>query len=337
MFRVANTHATRITLHGLHVCANQHQYSTMPLSNHPAAPYPWQVDFFLLAAIWGASFLFMHQAAPEFGPLGVAAGRVGIAALLLMPLALLRGQGAAMCRHWRAIVAVGLFNAGIPFVCYAFALLYIPTGITSILNATTPMFTTCVAWLWLGRRPGKWRLLGLLIGFAGVALLTSSKGTPHGQGAAAGSSQLLAMAACLVATLCYGIAASASKKYLSGVPALAVAAGSNLGAFVLLLAPTLVWGPRHMPSQHAWLALLAVGVFCTGIAYALYYRMIQTTGPAIASATTYLVPVFALAYGYIFLHERITPAMLGYGAVIALGTALTTLAPAGKAADVRKP
>ncbi len=293
-------------------------------------PYPWQIDFFLLASMWGASFLFMHEAAPEFGAIGVAAGRVGIAALMLLPLALARGLGAAMVIHWRAIAAVGLFNAAIPFACYAFALLYIPTGITSILNATTPMFTACVAWLWLGQRPSKLRLLGLVIGFIGVALLTSSKSLPAGQTAAQGSSQLLAMLACLLATLCYGIAASASKKYLSGVPALAVAAGSNLWAFALLLVPTLIWGPRHMPSQHAWLALAAVGVFCTGIAYVLYYRLIQSTSPALASTVTYLVPVFALLYGRVFLQEQITPAMLGCGAIIVLGTALSTLAPAGK-------
>lgn len=303
----------------------------MPPINHPATPYPWQIDFFSLAAIWGASFLFMHVAAPEFGPIGVATGRVGIAALMLIPLAIARGLGAEILKHWRVITVLGLFNTGIPFVCYAFALLYIPTGITSILNATTPMFTACVAWLWLGQRPGKVRLLGLLIGFTGVALLTGSKNLPAAASSGSGgSAQLLAMAACLLATLCYGIAASATKKYLSGVPALAVAAGSNLGAFAALLLPALIWGPRQMPGQHAWMALGAVGALCTGVAYVMYYRLIQSTSPALASTVTYLVPVFALLYGRIFLQEAITPAMLGCGAIIVLGTALSTLAPAGK-------
>ena len=174
----------------------------MPPINHPATPYPWQIDFFSLAAIWGASFLFMHVAAPEFGPIGVATGRVGIAALMLIPLAIARGLGAEILKHWRVITVLGLFNTGIPFVCYAFALLYIPTGITSILNATTPMFTACVAWLWLGQRPGKVRLLGLLIGFTGVALLTGSKNLPAAASSGTGgSAQLLAMAACLLAPL----------------------------------------------------------------------------------------------------------------------------------------
>jgi drug/metabolite transporter (DMT)-like permease len=283
-----------------------------------------------MAAVWGASFLFMHIAGPEFGPLATSALRVGIAALVLLPLVLARGQGAAMLRYWRPIAAIGLFNAGIPFACFTFALMHISTGLTSILNATMPLFTALVAWIWFGHRPGPARLLGLAIGFAGVALLVISKSSVGRPGvtAASGGQQVLAMAACLCATLCYGIAACASRKYLATVPSIAVAAGSNLSAAVLLLVPAMWWGPRSMPSVSAWMAIAAVGVFCTALAYALYYRMIQTTGPAITSTVTYVVPLFALFYGYLFLHETITPAMLGYGALILLGTALSALAPA---------
>ncbi len=304
----------------------------MPSSSPSAqAPYPWQIDFFVMSAVWGASFLFMHVAGPEFGAIATAAMRVGIAAALLLPLVVLRGQAGAMWRHWRVIAVVGIFNAGIPFACFSFALLSISTGLSSILNATTPLFTACVAWLWLGQKPGKWRLLGLLVGFSGVALLVSTRNTAGAPVSAQAGNQLLAMAACLLASLCYGIAACTSKKYLAGVPALSVATGSNLAAFAMLLLPALWWAPRQMPSQNAWLAIAAVGVLCTGMAYVLYYRLIQTAGPAIASTITYLVPIFALGYGRIFLNEPITPAMLGCGAVILLGTALSTLAPAPKA------
>ena len=235
-----------------------------------------------------------------------------------------------MLRHWRPIAAVGLFNAGIPFACFTFALMHISTGLTSILNATMPLFTALVAWVWLGNRPGPVRLLGLAIGFAGVALLVVSKSSAGQAGVAAASSsqQVLAMAACLCATLCYGIAACASRKYLASVPSIAVTAGSNLSAVILLLVPAVWWGPRSMPGAPAWMAIAAVGIFCTALAYALYYRMIQTTGTAITSTVTYVVPLFALLYGRLFLHETVTSAMLGYGALILLGTALSALAPA---------
>ncbi len=282
-----------------------------------------------MAAVWGASFLFMHIAGPEFGPLATSALRVGIAALVLFPLVLARGQGAAMLRYWRPIAVIGLFNAGIPFACFTFALMHISTGLTSILNATMPLFTALVAWVWFGQRPSPVRLLGLAIGFAGVALLVVSKSSVGQPGvtAASGGQQVLAMAACLCATLCYGIAACASKKYLASAPSIAVTAGTNLSAAVLLLVPAVWWGPRSMPSVSAWMAIAAVGIFCTAMAYVLYYRMIQTTGPAITSTVTYVVPLFALFYGYLFLHETITPAMVGYGALILLGTALSALGP----------
>lgn len=291
------------------------------------APYPWPIDFFILAAVWGASFLFMHVAGPAFGPVATSAMRVGIAALVLLPLVLMRGLHGTVRTHWRPIAAVGLFNAAIPFTCFTFALLYIPTGLTSILNATTPLFTTLVAWVWLRQRPGLWRVVGLAIGFSGVVLLAVNRPAADQTGAMAanGVQQLLAMGACLCATLCYGIAACASRKYLAAVPSLAVTAGSNLSAALVLLVPALWWAPRSMPGPQAWAAIVAVGVVCTALAYVLYYRLIQTQGPAVTSTVTYVVPVFALLYGSLFLHETVTPAMLGSGGLVILGTALSTL------------
>lgn len=123
------------------------------------------------------------------------------------------------------------------------------------------------------------------------------------------------------------IAACISRKYLVAVPALAAASGSNACAAALLLLPAIVWGPRTLPSASAWAAIVAVGTVCTALPYVLHYRLIQTAGPAIASTVTYVVPSFALFYGHVFLREAITPAMLGYGAMILLGTAFSTLMP----------
>lgn len=291
---------------------------------------PWITDFLLLAAIWGSSFLFMRLSTVEFGALPTAALRVAIASLFLLPLLWLRGLGPVLRQHWKPVFLVGVLNSGIPFACYAFALLYITTGLSSILNATVPLFGALVAWVWLKDRPGGSRILGLVIGFAGVALLASGKAglRSPAPGTTTGSmdfwAPMLAIGACLVATLCYGIAASFTKRYLGGLPPLVTATGSQIGATLGLALPALAFWPATMPGLTAWLALLASGVVCTGVAYILYFRLIETTGPARALAVTFVVPVFALLYGMAFLGESITPWMIGCGAVILLGTSLST-------------
>jgi drug/metabolite transporter (DMT)-like permease len=276
----------------------------------------------LLASFWGSSFLFMRISTVEFGPIATAAVRVSIAAAFLWPILIYKGLGGELRQHWKPIFFVGLLNSGIPFACYAFALLSITTGLSSLLNATVPMFGALVAWLWLRDRPTLSRLLGLVIGFAGVAMLAWDKAsfTPDASGVAPG----WAVLACLLACLCYGIAASFTKRHLSGLPPLVTATGSQLGAALGLALPALWLRPAHMPGPAAWLALLAVGIVCTGLAYVLYFRIMVNAGPERALAVTYMVPVFALLYGLVFLGEAITPWMLICAAVIILGTALST-------------
>lgn len=280
------------------------------------------IDFVLLAAIWGSSFLFMRLAVVEFGALPTAAVRVAIAAAFLLPILLWKRQGSVLVRHWKPVFLVGLLNSGIPFACYSFALLYITTGLSAILNATVPLFGAVVAWLWLRDRPNASRALGLVVGFAGVALLASGKASfkPDASGVASG----WAVVACLVATLCYGISASFTKRYLGGLPPLVTATGSQIGATLGLALPALWLWPAQTPGAGAWLALVVVGVLCTGIAYILYFRLIENAGPARALAVTFLVPVFALVYGVLLLGETITPLMIGSGLVIIVGTSLST-------------
>jgi len=275
-------------------------------------------DFLVLSALWGASFLFMRVAAVEFGALPTAGLRVTVAALFLVPILLWRGQWPALRAHYRPILFVGLLNSGIPFALLSWAVLSITTGLASILNATVPLFGALVAWAWLKDRPNAPRTLGLLIGFAGVALLAGGKASFKAGGTG------WAVVACLAATLCYGIAASFTKRYLTGIPPLATATGSQLGAMLGLALPTLWLWPASPPGMRAWGAIVGVGVLCTGIAYILYFRLIALAGPARALAVTFLVPVFAVAYGAVVLGERITLWMLVCGMVIVLGTALST-------------
>jgi drug/metabolite transporter (DMT)-like permease len=280
------------------------------------------IDFLLLAAIWGSSFLFTRIAVVEFGALPTAWLRVAIAAAFLVPLLLLRGLGPDFKRRWRAVTLIGLLNSGLPFALFAFALLSITTGLSAILNATVPLFGAIVAWAWLKDGLTGSRVLGLVLGFVGVALLAGDKAGLRPDATTADAAW--AIGACLAATVCYAIAASATKRYLTGVPPLVIATGSQVGATAGLALPALWLAPAYMPGVAAWLSLAVVGVLCTGIAYILYFRLIERTGPARALAVTFLVPVFAISYGVAFLGEQVTPWMLGCGAVIVLGTALST-------------
>lgn len=286
------------------------------------AASPWLADFVGLAALWGSSFLFMRIAAADLGAMPTAALRVGIGALFLWPLLHLRGQSGLLRLHWKPIFFVGVLNSGIPFVLYAFAVMHISTGLSSILNATVPLFGALVAWLWLGDRPGLSRGLGLAIGFGGVVLLAG--GQVGLQTGATGLTPIWAVLACLGATSCYALAASFTQKHIPPLPSLVVATGSQIGAGLALAGPALWWRPDHLPSWSSWAALLALGVLCSGVAYVLYFRLIERAGPARALTVTYLIPVFAIAYGVVLLGESVTLWMLLCGAIVLAGTALAS-------------
>ena len=283
------------------------------------------IDFVLLAAIWGASFMLMRLGAAEFGVFVTAFLRVLMAALFLLPLLWWRGQWPQLRAKFKPILLVGALNSGIPFALFGFAVLHISTGLSSILNATTPLWGAVVAWLWLQDRLNTSRMLGLVIGFFGVAALSWSKASfTATAGLALDSLSGWAVLACLAATLCYGIAASYTKKYLTGVAPMASATGSQIGAAVILIIPALATMPSAAPSWKAWAAIIFLAFFCTALAYVMYFRLIARAGPARAVAVTFLIPVFGVLYGSVLLNETITQSMVVWGAVIVLGTALST-------------
>ena len=232
-------------------------------------------EFILLAALWGASFLFMRLGTLEFGPLPTAGLRVAIASLALLPVMLSRGLWPQLRQHWKPVMICGLINSAIPFALFSFALLSISTGLSSILNATVPLFGALVAWLWLGDKPGTSRTVGLVIGFIGVALLASGKASfkPDASGAVTAWGIL----ACLLATISYAVAASFTRRYLSGLNSLMVATGSQIGAALGLALPTLLMWPAQAPSLKAWGALLALGILCTAVAYVLFFLLIEVS------------------------------------------------------------
>lgn len=275
-------------------------------------------EFVALGAIWGSSFLFTRISGNEFGVLPTAGVRVCIGALVLLPVLWFSGHAAALRQHAGPVLLVGMLNCAFPFSLFAFAVMSISTGLTGILNATVPLFGAVIAWLWLKEQPSKLSVLGLVIGFGGVVTLAVDKASFKSGGSG------WAVLACLLATALYGLAASYTKRYLSGVHPLATATGSQIGAALGLALPTFWFWPARNPGASAWLAMAALGVVCTGTAYVLYFRLIERIGPQRAIAVTFLVPMFAVVYGTLFMGERLTLSMLAGGAIVVCGTALST-------------
>jgi drug/metabolite transporter (DMT)-like permease len=279
-------------------------------------------ELLLLAAIWGSSFLFMRLGAAEFGPVALSFVRVAGAALLLVPLMLWRGDGAAWRTHGRAIASVGIINSALPFLLFAVAALVLSTALMAVFNATAAIWGALIAWLWLKEKLTPLRWLGLAIGVGGVVGLSWGKADlrvgEHGVSAAVG------VAACVAATWLYGIGANVSRRWLQGVPPLAMAAGSQAAATLALAGPAAAAWPAVNPGPTAWAAAIALAVLCTGLAYLLFFRLLSRAGTANAMSVTLLIPAFALLWGFVALGEVPTLAMLAGCAVILLGTALAT-------------
>lgn len=276
------------------------------------------VDLALLGALWGASFLFMRIAVPQFGPVPLMAVRCIVGAAVLLPLLLWRHEAGWLRRRPLAFTLVGVLNSALPFVLFGYATLWLTAGFAALLNATVPLWAAGVAYLWLREVPSQRQLVGLAVGFVGVAILVSGRGAILPQG------DLLPVLAALAATLSYGIAASYARRHLSGTPSIALAAGSQVGAAAALVLPAALSWPAEAPDAGAWAAALALGAACTGLAYLLYFRLLNRSGAATATSVTFLVPAFAVVWGGLFLGERPTATMLAGGAVILLGTALAT-------------
>ena len=255
----------------------------------------------LLAALWGAAFLFMRLGTAEFGPAVLAFLRVAGAALLLLPLLLVRGEGPALRQHWRAIAVVGIVNSALPFTLFMVASLALSAALMAVFSATAPIWTALVAWLWLRDTLTRSRWLGLAIGILGVVGLSWDKA--DFKAGAQGVSPAWAIAACLLASLFYGIAGKLSRKYLAGVPPMATTTGSQLSAALFLLLPALWTWPATPPSAPAWGAAAALAFACTALAYVLYFRLIAHAGASNAVSVTFLIPAFAMLWGWLFQGE----------------------------------
>jgi len=274
----------------------------------------------MLAAIWGASFVWMRVAVPEFGPVALTAIRAAGGALVLVPLVGWRPLWRALRAHPVAMLAVGVFGIALPYACLSFASQQVPAAITSLINATTPIFAALVAMVWLGQATSGGRWLGFLIAFAGVALVVTGKGSVDGSTAFG----FWSLAACLLAAASYGTAANLMRRYLSGVNPVVLAAGSQMVATAMLAGPAAATWPAVFPGASAWIAAGMLAVLCTGFANAIYFQLVQRAGASSATTVTFLIPAFAATWAHLFLGEPITVELLVGGTTILVGCALAT-------------
>ncbi|HEX7750500.1 MAG TPA: DMT family transporter [Bordetella sp.] len=276
------------------------------------------LELFLLAAIWGASFLFMRVATPELGAIVLIALRVGIATLVLVPVLRSTEARAQFRSKLRPLFIVSVTNSAIPFCLLAYSTLYVSAGMDSILNATTPLWAALVAVTLYRTAMNREQTLGLLFGLAGTVVLvwdtldSGVKGIP------------VAIGAALAATLCYGFAVNYSKRNLAGVPPFVAAFGSQFFSTLILLPLAVILWPQHPVANTTWACVAALGVVCTGIAYILYFRLIAHVGAAYAASVTFVIPLFGVLWGALFLGEQVTPTTVAGGLIILFGTAMTS-------------
>ena len=272
-----------------------------------------------LAAIWGASFLFLRIIAPVLGTFPTAFFRVVLAtAGLLAILLLLRTRWDFRGKLGLCLV-LGVINSGLPFALYSVAAQLVPAGYSAIFNATTPMMGVLIGALFFAEELTLAKIIGVFSGLGGVALLMRIGPVPFDM------ELLLGALACLGATACYGFGGFLTRRWINqgeGLNSEVVAFGSQLGAALCLLplfglsllnAPPVDWGDSTV-----WLSLLGLGLVCTAFAYILYFRLLADIGPVKTLTVTFLIPPFGVLWGVIFLDEPLSWAYVQGGALIAL-------------------
>jgi len=281
-------------------------------------------DFFRLvslAAIWGASFLFMRVVAPVLGAVWTAEVRVTLAGIALLLLMLVTKRAMQFGQHWRAYLVLGLVNSALPFALYSYAALTIPAGYSAIVNATSPLWGALMGRVFLGEQLTIRKMLGMAVGVAGVALLVRL-------GPVAWSHELLlAVLACVGATVCYALAGIYSKKVSGQLSAMQMATGSQCGASIVLLPLLSVAPVQGEITSTIMIVAAALALLCSAVAYLIYFRLMADVGPTKALTVTFLIPLFALLWGFVFLHETITLSTLAGCVGVVLATWLVVVQP----------
>jgi drug/metabolite transporter (DMT)-like permease len=286
----------------------------------------------LLAALWGASYMFIRVAVPALGPFTLMGLRVALAASVLALYAAVLARGMPKLRsRWKEFLTVGAANSAIPFSLIAAAEIELTASLAAILNSTTALFAAVVAAVWIGEELTMKKVLGLVMGLVGVAVLVGWDPIPLS------SIVLLSVGAMLAASLSYAIGGVYVKRTFVGIPPLAMAIGQQAGAAVLLLPLAAVSLPEEAPPLPAVLCALALTLLSTAVAYLLYFRLIESVGPTKTLTVTFLIPVFGLLFGVLLLGEPVGVGTLVGSGIILYGVALVTEVRLGGAKEDHPP
>lgn len=284
----------------------------------------------LLGALFGSAFLFVGLTAPAFGPLALMDLRVFLGAGVLILWSLAARQPLNFKRPWTDWLALGGLNAALPFAFLGFAQLHVPSSLAAIFVATAPLFTALVSAVWLKEALTLKKLAGLLLGLAGVAIISG------GAALELNPTTLLALAVLLLSSLAYALGGLVAKLRFKGIPHLSVTSGNFMVAGLLLLPLAVTAPPRAFPSGETWLAFAALVLISTAVAWGLYFKALQRLGPTGISSVAYLIPMFGVLFGAVFLNEPIRPAtLLGFGLILFSVALVTNLQlGAGRAAKM---
>ncbi|HEV8096476.1 MAG TPA: DMT family transporter [Burkholderiales bacterium] len=273
----------------------------------------------LLAALWGGAFVFLRVAAPVLGPAWTAECRVLLGGLALLAWFRLTGFQPELRRHARSYLLIGAVNIAAPFALYSYAAMHAPASLLSLVNATAPIFGLAWSALFRDERVTLRKAAGLALGIAGVALIVRPP-----DGVAAAPQLGWALAAALAACCCYGVTGVLMKRFSSGASPRGMAAGNQLAAALVLLPLLPFLPPLGAPTPVVIANVLALALLASGVAFLLYFRLIADVGATRALTVTYLIPLFGVLWGWIFLGETLPAAALAGGALILAGTALVT-------------
>lgn len=261
--------------------------------------------------------MFIRMAVPVMGPSVLAAGRVGLAALTLaLLMSVLRH--AWPWKEWRMLAVMGLLSVAAPFMLYAWAGLYLPAGYSALLNTTAVLFgTLSSAWFKEDTLTAR-KLLGCLVGFIGVGLIVRLGPVPLD------GTTLVAALACVCAAACYGLATPVMKRATARMQPLSIAAGIHVMALLLVL-PGAAWQWPEARFTAGTLAAMAVlGIVTSGLAYWAHLRIIRNVTPVAAMSPVFMIPVFGVAWGHLFLGEALSPGIFVGGALVLVASALVT-------------
>jgi drug/metabolite transporter (DMT)-like permease len=272
----------------------------------------------LLAAIWGGAFVFLRVAAPVLGPVWTAEFRVLIGGLVLLAWFGFTGVEVGLRRHARAYLIVGSVIIALPFALYSFAAMHAPASLLSIVNSTSPLFGLAWSAAFRDERITLRKASGMLLGVAGVALVARPAG--------ASEDPLLgwAIGASLLACCAYGVTGALIKRTASGASSRGMAAGNQLAAALVLLPLLPALPPLGAPSPLVIANVLGLAILASGVAFVLYFRLIADVGATRALTVTYLIPLFGVLWGWLFLGETLPAIALAGGILILFGTLLVT-------------